>query len=139
MTGTATPIFPQTVKNYVQQIQNSDGTTIKTLAAGGANGSKIEVINITSTDTSARDIALYMLVSAVSYLLTTISIPITAGSVNNVISVDILRNAQFPALTFDNNGNKYIYVANGSTLQIAALTTVTSTKAIQIFAQGGDF
>lgn len=136
---TPTPIFPQSVQNFVQQIQNADGTTVKTLVSGGANGTKIESINVTSTDTSARDVAIYLTVSATNYLLATISIPATAGSVDNIVSVDLLRNAQWPALAFDNNGNKYLYVANGSTLSVGALTAVTSAKAIQFVAQGGNF
>lgn len=136
---TATPIFPQTVKNYVAQIQNADGQTVKTLVTGGTNGSKIEALTISSSDTSARDVQLSLTISSVVYILGTVSIPATAGTVDNIVSVDILRSSQIPGLSYDANGNKILYVANGATLGIEALTTVTSGKAIQAIAIGGDF
>jgi|SRR5882757_1950285 len=137
--ATATPIFPQTIVNSIAQIQNSTAQALVTLVTGGANGTKIESITATSTDTSARDVALWITISSVNYLLTTISIPATAGSVNNIISVDMLRSSQFPSLAFDTNGNRYIYIANGSVLSVACLTTVTSAKLLQFFAQGGNY
>ena len=79
MAGTATPIFPQTVKNYVAQILPADTTTKKTLVTGATNGTKIESITVASTDTSARDLLLYLTVSAVDYLLGTVAIPINSG------------------------------------------------------------
>lgn len=139
MAGTATPIFPQTVKNWVQSIANADGQTVKTLVTGGANGSKLESLIVSSSDSAARDFQLSMTVSSVSYVIGTITIPINAGTVNSAPSVDILRNAQLPGLAYDPNGNKYLYVASGSTLTVQALTTVTSGKTLQIVAQGGDF
>ncbi|WP_233343626.1 hypothetical protein [Burkholderia cepacia] len=139
MAGTATPIFPQTVKNYVAQILNADASNVKTLVTGAANGTKIEAITVASTDTTARDVQLVMTISSVTYVLATVSIPITAGSVNSVPSVDILRSAQWPGLSSDASGNKILYVANGAVLGIKALTTVTSGKELDALAIGGDF
>jgi hypothetical protein len=139
MAGTATPIFPQTVKNFPAQIQNSDASNKISLVTGAANGSKVEALMVSSTDTSARDLALYMTISSVDYLLTTIAIPANSGNTNALNSIDILRNAQIPGLAYDSNGNKYLYVANGSVLKINALTTVTSGKLIHALAFGGDF
>lgn len=136
---TATPIFPQTVKNYVAQIQNADGQTVKTLCAGATNGTKIEAITVSSTDTTARDVQLSLTISSVVYILGTVAIPATAGTVDSIPSVDILRSAQIPGLSYDANGNKILYVASGSTLGIEALTTVTSGKTIAAIAIAGDF
>src|SRR5579863_3216415 len=115
---TATPIFPQTPKNYVAQILNADASNVKTLVTGATNGTKVEAISVASTDTSARDVQLVLTISSVTYILTTVSIPATAGSVDSVPSVDILRNAQWPGLSYDANGNKILYVANGAVLGI---------------------
>lgn len=139
MAGTATPIFPQTVKNYVAQILPADTTGNKTLVTGATNGTKIESITVASTDTSARDIQLSMTIGAVTYILATVAIPITAGFVNNAPAIDILRNAQWPGLAFDANGNKILYVASGAVLNVKALTTVTAAKEIDVLATGGDF
>ncbi|WP_341313886.1 hypothetical protein WN982_00315 [Paraburkholderia sp. IMGN_8] len=80
-----------------------------------------------------------MTISSVVYILATVSIPATAGSVNSVPAVDILRNAQWPGLSYDANGNRILYVANGAVLGIKALTTVTTAKEIDVLAVGGDF
>jgi hypothetical protein len=136
---TATPVFPQTLKNAVQSFANADGTTAKTVATGAANGSKIESLIVESTDTAARDIQVIINISSTAYQLTQISIPAGSGSNNSTPCVDVLKHAQFPGLASDALGNKYIYLANGNTLQIAMATTVTAGKQINVFAQGGDF
>ena len=139
MAGTPTPIFPQLIKNYVQTILPADTTTIKALVVAGTNGTKIESINITSTDTAVRDLAIYATISAVNYLIGTITIPITAGNTNAIPSIDVLRHLQLPSLAYDSNGNKYLYLASGTTLSISVLSTVTTAKQITVFAQGGDY
>lgn len=139
MAGTATPIFPQTVKNYVAQILPADASTKKTLVTGATNGTKIEALTIASTDTAARDVSLYMTISAVDYLLATVSIPANSGNTNALPAIDAIRSAQWPGLSYDANGNKILYVASGSVLKIAALTTVTTAKEIDVLAVGGDF
>ena len=139
MAGTATPIFPQTVKNYVAQILPADTTTKKTLVTGFTNGTKIESITVASTDTAARDLLLYLTVSAVDYLLGTVAIPINSGNTNAIPAVDILRHAQWPGISYDSNGNKIFYVASGSVLKVAAGATVTAAKEIDVVASGGDF
>jgi hypothetical protein len=136
---TATPIFPQTVKNFVAQVLPADASGKKTLVTGAANGTKVEAILVTSTDTTARDLQLIMTVSAVDYILATVSIPITAGFINSVPAVDIMRNAQWPGLAYDANGNKVLYVANGAVLSVKTLTTVTAAKEVDVFGYGADF
>lgn len=140
MAGTATPIFPQTVKTFVAQIQNSDGTSKVTIATGATNGTKIESLNVTSTDgVGSRDLKLYMTVSGVDYLLGTISLAASSGNTNALPSIDILRNVQIPGLAYDSNGNRILYIANGATLRMAAGSTVTSGTIIAAVGIGGDF
>jgi len=133
------PIFPQTVRNSVYQITNGNGTTIETIFTGATNGTKIESIIVTSTDTSPRDISLYFTISATNYYLTTISIPATAGSIDSVPCVNILGNIQFPGLARDPNGNPYLYITSTTTLSVNAPVTITSGKFINIICSGGDF
>lgn len=139
MSGTATPIFPQTVRNWSAQINNAAGTASQTLLTGGTNGSKLESLIAVNTDSTAHDVQLWVTISSVSYLLGTISLPATAGNVDSVPSVDILRSSQIPGLAYDANGNRYLYVANGAVLSVAVLVAVASGKLVQLFGQGGDF
>lgn len=139
MAVTATPVFPQAVKNYTQTIAPGDTTTVKSLAAAGTNGTKIDALLVTSNDTANRDLVLYATISATNYPLGIVQIPLTAGTVNSVPTVDVLRSAQIPGLAYDAFGNKILYLASGTTLSVAAGTTVTTAKQLTIFAQGADF
>jgi hypothetical protein len=146
MAGTSTPIFPQTVKNWVAQILPADTTSLKTLVTGAANGSKVEMLNIASTDTSSRDVQLWLTISSVNYLLATLPIPANSGNTNALLAQGLLASlvGTSPYLPFfqfplDVNGNRYLYVANGAVLSVACLTTVTAAKVLHFVAQGGDF
>lgn len=146
MAGTSTPIFPQTIKNYAVQILPADTTALKTVVTGATNGTKVEMLVMTSTDTSARDVQLFLNDGSTSYLLGTISIPANSGNTNALLSQSLLVSSttvapylpffQFP---LDSNGNRYIYVASGWTLKAACLTTVTTAKVLNFVVQAGDF
>ncbi|RQS84325.1 hypothetical protein [Burkholderia seminalis] len=139
MAGTATPIFPQTVKCYAAQILNSDASNVKTLVTGATNGTKIESISVATTDGTTRDVVLVMTISSVVYQLATINIPANAGNTNAIPAVDLLRHVQWPGLAYDANGNKILYVASGAVLGVKSTSTVTSAKEIDFLATGGDF
>src|SRR5438105_403278 len=139
MSVSPTAIYPQKVKDYAVQIAPADTTNIKTLVTGPADGTIIDSLIISSSDTSARDVTLYKTISSVNYPLCTISIPATAGTVNGVPSVDVLRSANIPGLANDSKGNRVLLVPSGTTLGIAAGTTVTTAKAISAVASAGDF
>jgi hypothetical protein len=139
MAVTATPIFPQSVKPNGAQILPADTTTKKTIVTAGANGTLISALNITSTDTSARDIQLWFFNGSVDQLLCTISIPITAGGTNAIPSVAPFQSSQCPAMPYDANGNRVMYLGSGQSLKIAATTTVTAAKQIDAIAWAGDF
>lgn len=140
MAVSATGSFPQLPKNGNVQILPADASGLKTIYTGGANGSKISALIVTSNDTSARDVTWGITVSAVFYPLGTITIPITAGQVNSAAAVNLLDLSKTPGLPVDSDGNPYIFLASASyTLQIKALTTVTAAKEIDINAMGADW
>lgn len=140
MAGTATPIFPQSIKNGAVQIANSDASNLKTIVSPGTNGSKVENLLVSSTDTSARDLQIIVTKSAVDYILGTISIPANTGNTNALAMINVFAHANISGfLNSDNNGNKFLYLENGSVLKAKTLTTVTSTRVINLFAQYGDY
>lgn len=139
MTVTATPIFPQSIKNEFGQLNNASGQTPVTVYTGGTNGSKIESLFVSSTDTTARDIQISIVISSVTYILGTVTIPINSGNINSAPTVNYFQSSQLPNLAKDSNGNPYLYLASGAVLQAEALTTVTSGKVISIMAFGGDY
>lgn len=139
MAVTATPIFPQALNVTPQTIVNGDGTTAKTVFTAGSNGSKLEVMNISSTDTSNRDVAIYLTRSAVNYLLTTIKILANSGNNNAIPATDCMKNAQIPSLSIDAAGNRFLLLKSGDTVSVAATTTVTAAKTITIITNGADY
>lgn len=136
---TATPVYPQTLRNGVVQIVPADASTLKTVFTPGASGSKLDHVLITSTDTSARDIQFYLTISAVDYLLGTISIPANSGFTNSVSIVSLLDHTRMTGMLTDVNGNKFVILAAGSVLKAKMLTTITAAKVVNVITQGGDF
>lgn len=137
MAVTATPVFPQTPKSSKVQILNADASNLKTAYTGGSNGSKITGLIAASTDTSARDVQIGITNGGTFFILYTVSVPIGAGTVAGTPPVDLLNVTGLP---IDNDGQKYLYLQSASdTLQVKALTTVTTAKEIDINAIGSDF
>jgi hypothetical protein len=139
MAGTATPIFPQTIRNGAAEILPASGSTVVTLATGGTNGTKIESLNLINTDTNAYSIQMVVQISSVSYILGVLALAASTGYSSTVPALAPLRNGNIPGFAFDSNGNPYLYLASGATLGFSSTTTVSTGKAIHIFGQGGDF
>lgn len=133
------PVFPQKVQAWVQSIANADGTTVKTLASAGSNGSIVESINVSTTDTAADTFVVWMNNGTAIFLMCTVNIPITAGDSTGVAAVDILRSGLMPGLPVDANGNFVVYVPSGWSLQIQSQAAVTAGKTIYAVAMGADY
>lgn len=140
MAVTATPIFIQTVGSGFAQIAPADTTTLKTLYTAGTNGSRLDNILVTSTDTATRDLQFVITISAVDYVLGTVTAPINTGFTASVPVLSVFRHANFNvALSQDVNGNYSLNLPIGAVLKVKTLTTVTTAKVISIICQGGDF
>lgn len=135
---TATPFFVQTPKNAVLTLNNASGTTVTSFYVAGANGSQILSLIASSTDTADQTIQIFATVSATNYLIGSVKIPLGSGNSSSVSSVDLLNNSQIP-FPVDAFGNKFIYIASGTTLELGMLATITSGKQIQLIAQIADF
>lgn len=133
------PYFFDVPNVSVVRIANADTTTLKTLVTAAANGTKVVGITLTSDDTSARDVTIGITRSAVFYPLGTVTVPITAGTIAATAGVNALdRDTKIPGLPVDSDGNPFLHLASGDTLQIKALVTVTSAKFINAVAFHGD-
>lgn len=139
MTTTATPIFPQTITSPSVQILPADTTSLKTLYTAGINGSKIENIIATNTDTAAAyAITLTVVTSSTNYIIGTINLPLSSGNTTAAPAISLINSANLPTAK-DSNGNPYLYLANGSVLKVNSGTTVNTGKVISITANGGDY
>ena len=134
------PIFPGTLKNYTQTFVNTDSTTVKVLATGGTNGTKIESVSGVSTDITARVFQLYVTISGINYPIGEVSIPTGAGTNGGTTKAyNVFNSTDLPWMRSDENGRSYIYLASGATLTANAEVAITAAKQVTFFSQGGDF
>lgn len=131
MAVTPTPALPQTVRNVIVGLTTSEADII----AAGANFSKLTILAAASSDSTARDVTLYLKTAAADLAFGIVSVPITAGTVNSAPTVDILRHAQLPFFEYDAYGNKCMYLATGSTLR----AKVSSGTSVQLMVSVADF
>lgn len=136
---TATPVFVQTPKITPAAFTNSDSAnTKKTIHTAGSNGSKVVGIMATSTDTSNRTAQLWLTRSATSYLLGSFVVPTLSGTDGTNPSMNLLAGFLLQ-LPVDNDGQKYLFLESGDTLQVSFTAQVTSAKEIDVTAIGANF
>ena len=149
MALTATPVFPQAPKSWQAALLSTTGAYTfvaststasgrVTLITAGANGTLVEGITITSSDSATKDLQLIIL-NSVDYIVTTLNIPANSGFTNSVIPVDLFRSSQVPGLGYDVNGNRFLYLPSGSSLCVATTAALTAAKQISVIAIGADF
>lgn len=139
MAVSATPVFPQTPNGGHVQILPADASALKTLYTAATNGSKVTAVIATSNDTTARDLTIGITRSSVFYPLGTITCAINAGQVAGTPALNLLDPSVIKGLPVDNDGQVYIFLVSGDTLQVKSLTTVTTAKEIDLSCVAADF
>jgi hypothetical protein len=134
----AVPIFAAAVNLGVAQILPADASNYKTVFTAGASGSKVVALIAATDETAVRVLQIAILRSAVNYVLGSISIPIGAGNDGATPSVNMFGTILMPGLPADNDGQPYILLKNGDSLQVKSLTTITAAKTMHLTAIGGD-
>ena len=136
----AAPVFVGTPKVGLGQILNATGTANVTILTGGASGSKIVSLVVTSDDTSSRIVKVHITRGGTSYVLTAVTVPIASGTDGSAASVNLLNSASLPGLPVDNDGQRYLLLTDASdTLTANCTTTVTAAKILNIVATYGNF
>jgi len=139
-TQNSIPTLIKQPQNGKVTIQNADGGSGKTVYAAGANGSKVSSLIAQSTDTSSRDVFVLIANGGTSFLLGCVTVPAGAGNSGAVPSVNLLDPTKIVGLAFDSDGNPFIHLVSGDSLQVAAASTVTGGKVISVVAPTvGDF
>lgn len=138
MAVTTTPALPQAINFGIGQITNGDTTTLKTIWTAGANGSLLQSMGLSSTDTSDRTINFYITRSGTDYLVCTITATANAGNSTTIAAIDVMRHAMLPWFQYDMAGNRQLRLKSGDVLKFASTATITSAKLITCFADGED-
>lgn len=145
MAVTATPVYIQNPKITPQSfVQGTDSAgTYKTVFTAGANGSKVTAVMVTTNDGSAsHPLTLAVTRSAVTYPIITYTLPINSGGDGSTSGIDLLNggpSSLLAGLPIDNDGQKYIFLESGDTLQVTFATALTAGKSIWAIAVGGNF
>lgn len=133
-------VFVQTPKITPAAFTNSDSAnTKKTIATAGSDGSKVTAVTAASTDTAARVAQLWLTRSATSYLLGSVSVPAASGSDGSTSHGNLLISSLLPGLPMDADGQRYLFLESGDTLQVSFTAQVTSAKEIDVVAMFGNF
>lgn len=122
------PFFYSALKTAVQTIVNADGTTLKTVYTAGANGGKVVGIGQTTDDTATEDCQLWLTVGAVTVLLGTKTIPITAGFVTGTPAFNWFDGIQMPFVPIDRDGQRYLPIPPAGVLKWGSKVAVTAAK-----------
>lgn len=139
MAKQASLFLPAGANNQSVTITSADTTVAKLLFTAGANDSDVKSIIVTSNDTAAINLALYVTRSAVDYLLGTINIPISAGTTGSVVSVDLINTTSIPGLALDSAAKAYLPLKTGDTLKVGPIVTMTAGKTCYVSAFGQDY
>jgi hypothetical protein len=133
----STPAFVATPKNPVTAFVNADGTTFKSLLTGAANGSRIDTLIASNTDTTAAYVLqLAIQKSGVDYVLGEVTVPIGSGTNGSTKSVALLNPTDIPGLVYTENGS--IFLESGAILRARVKTAVGGSFTVQIVGVAGD-
>ena len=130
--------YVQLPKCGLAQILPADTTARKTLITASADGNKVVAISAINTEViSDRLLQFWVSRGGVFFLLNTVNVPLTSGSVATVAPVNIFAN--WTGLPVDNDGQKYLYLESGDVLSVASTGTVATLKEVDVVAVYGSF
>lgn len=129
------PVFPLTPQFGSVSIANADAQTVKTVFTAGANGARVSKLCLVSTDTTNRDVGIY--INAI--LVATVQAAAGAGTSSSNAAKDVFADTNFKQSYYDANNNLVIDLKATQVLGINAPVTVTSTKTITGVCCAADF
>lgn len=141
----ATPSFVSTPKiTPTVFAQGTDAAgTYKTIYTAGSGGSKVVAISAMSNDSvNAHPVTVAVNRSSIVYPLVTVNVPTNAGANVTTASVDVLSggpSALMQGLPRDNDGQKYLFLQSGDTLQATFTNNLNTSANLYITVIAGDF
>lgn len=131
--------FTKDLRAKPTQFLPADGTTAKEIFDPSAEGSRVDAIIITSTDTVARTVLLQINNGSVISQLGHVTVPANAGTDGAVAAVSGLNRGNLPWLKIDANGNPYINLNSGMRLEAKMLGAISATKEINVTVLGANY
>lgn len=103
---------------------------VKTLYTASANDAIVKAINVSSTDSAARIMSLWLTDGATNTMIQigAINIPANAGvGSGTTAAIDLLGGTLLPSLPFDSNGKRIVPLKAGAKLLISVPAVTAST------------
>jgi len=136
MPANTNPIFVGARRSVGTELATADGTTARVIWTAGTNGSLIEAISITSTDTSAVEVDLFLSDGATVYSLGSVAVAIGAGTDGGTTApANGLNQTELPWLRDDLT----VAIGPDHLLMAAAHAAITAAKVVDIVVFGGDY
>ena len=128
-------------RGIVQFLQGTDvAGTYKTLYTSGSNGSRCYSLYMTSTDNTAHLVTIQLVNGGIRYGGVAMTTGTTSpGYLNAAPALTPMNAASWPGLPLDANGNNYLQMISGDTLQATFATNLSGGTAINIVASCADF
>lgn len=146
ITGNSMPIYATATQNSGISIVNATGAGTLgsdangvTIYTAGASGSRVYSLMLSTTDTAANNVFLYIKSGANVYPVGQINVPINSGNIASTPCVDGLNSTSCPGLPFDGTGKPYIELAANATLKMSVIAAVTAAKTLYASALGADY
>jgi hypothetical protein len=131
------PFFPQSLQSV--SVANVAVTTTSNVVQGGVNGTKIEALVITNTDTIDHALLFSLNVAGTLTAIANVNVPANSGNLT-VLPVNLFANNNFVYLPQDANGNKYFYLANASCSLVCSANSANATgKVVAVSGQAAVF
>lgn len=131
--------FTKDLRCKPTQFLPADTTVAKQIFDPSAEGSRVDGIVITSTDTVARTVLLQINNGGTISKLGQITVPAGAGTDGSTPAVSGLNRGNLPWLKIDSNGNPYINLNSGMNLEAAISVTITAAKEINFTVLGANY
>lgn len=112
--------------------------TDKAIYTAGANGSKVYGLTVTNGAT-AHNATLAINNGGTRYVLNTVSLTVNAGQNGTVLPIAAMSVVNWPGLAVDSNGNPYLLLASGDTLEAQYATAQGTADTISISCLAADF
>jgi hypothetical protein len=135
-------VTPQTPNRGILQFTSSSTAgTYATLYTAGSNGSKCYAVVSSNTDSTTHLLTVGLFNSSTQYSQVSVTSTANAGNANgtapqNLLSTTIWSNGGLPQ---DSEGNYYLLLASGDTLEATFATSISSGKVVNLYAECVDF
>jgi len=138
------PVFMQTpTVGKVQFLQGTDSAgTYKTLytAVTPGNGARCNALWLTTDDGAvAHAVTVQVVSGGIRYGGMTVLTSLNQGFVNGTPALNVFAPTLWPGLPLDSDGNPYLQLAPGDTLQATYTTALTSATRINLVISCGEF